>query len=121
MNYYTNGYGGWRDHILKERVTGITMNFNKRLYKGEHIMESNGYVNKENRMISYFDPSIIPDIGNTREVGIEATEKELLKGIMTDLYILPRNHSVYWRCREAHFSIKYPFDGSCMSVEQTAH
>jgi len=84
-------------------------------------MESNGYVNKENRMISYFDPSIIPDIGNTREVGIEETEKELLKGIMTDLYILPRNHSVYWRCREAHFSIKYPFDGSCMSVEQTAH
>ena len=79
-------------------------------------MESNGYVNKENRMISYFDPSI-----NTREVGIEETEKELLKGIMTDLYILPRNHSVYWRCREAHFSIKYPFDGSCMSVEQTAH
>ena len=96
------------------------MNFDKRLDKEEHIKEGNGYVNKENGMISYFDPSIISDIGNTRKMGIEETEKELLKGIVTDLDILPRNHSVYWRGGKAHFSIEYTFDGCRMSVEQTA-
>lgn len=68
LNYeliiYTNRYGGWRRNILKERITAITMDLYKWLDKEEYEIDGNGYVHKENGMISHFDPPIISNIGN---------------------------------------------------------